>query len=320
MKHIIKTTFLIVTTIWGATLLLAPKANAYELTTEVKATGRQWEVSGVRCINGNNTTKIVNTPNVPTCEARNNGESPENIYGITTKELIPIEEGKYYRFTILLQYPNYVVNSLMWHPATGPQFTLITANEVSATQTEPNASNVTGTTAYSYMYDVTLRANTSGNYYVSFGNGTNTLVYIPPTAIAYSTFVSMGKIYEYEEMGQIEQEKQAGEEAEQQAEEETGKAGEDTEEAGQTFLQLGQGVIDIFTNTPATNCIITGDLGHIDMGELNFCQGKQAVFTPIFRVIVNLVFAFATFKLAMWVLGAIIEVTTFVMGGGKENG
>lgn len=71
---------------------------------------------------------------------------------------------------------------------------------------------------------------------------------------------------------------------------------QDSENAGTTNLigALG-GFFTTIANTPATNCIINGDLGHVDIGGIDLCQGKEN-----FNTIVEFIGFTALFGVVFW--------------------
>ena len=55
------------------------------------------------------------------------------------------------------------------------------------------------------------------------------------------------------------------------------------------------GFITTIANAPATNCIINGDLGHVDLGGINLCQGKEH-----FNTLVEFIGFSALFGVVFW--------------------
>lgn len=291
--------------------LLSPKAYAYELTTEVQATGNSWKISSVRCVNGDASTKVVSVKNTPTCFAYNNQQEEQSLYAITSAQKIPVVAGNYYRFSISLQSPTFQVNSLMWYPATTPNFVLISANQVSVTQTDSQATTIVGTTSYSYIYDVTLRATVDDEVFVAFGNGSNTLLFIPNTAIPYRAFLSMGDVYEYKASDTAtsinDQQKQEGEKAQQEGQTSTDNAQSSIDNSTVSLLSALTGFVGVLTSINPSSCSLSGNIGTggLNLGQLDFCKDKPPAFVTAIGSLVAIVLII---PLIIWMVNKIISM------------
>lgn len=88
----------------------------------------------------------------------------------------------------------------------------------------------------------------------------------------------------------------------------------DSEQAMSNFF----GVINQFIGalqTPATDCKVRSDLGHIDLGVLDFCSGKPNEFIPIIRVAILLVMAIPVYLICRRIIDDFINITVFAQGG-----
>ena len=88
----------------------------------------------------------------------------------------------------------------------------------------------------------------------------------------------------------------------------------DSEQAMSNFF----GVINLFIGalqTPATDCKVRSDLGHIDLGVLDFCSGKPNEFIPIIRVAILLVMAIPVYLICRRIIDDFINITVFAQGG-----
>lgn len=111
---------------------------------------------------------------------------------------------------------------------------------------------------------------------------------------------------------------QAGEQAQSDADQASNQAQSDADQATATMFQTLGDIVGAFKDTPATDCTINGDLGHVNMGTLNFCQGEIGPLRPIIRAVLYLAMSVATYKILMWVVGAIAGLVNWVQTGGKE--
>lgn len=88
----------------------------------------------------------------------------------------------------------------------------------------------------------------------------------------------------------------------------------DSEQAMSNFF----GVINQFIGalqTPSTDCKVRSDLGHIDLGVLDFCSGKPNEFIPIIRVAILLVMAIPVYLICRRIIDDFINITVFAQGG-----
>lgn len=88
----------------------------------------------------------------------------------------------------------------------------------------------------------------------------------------------------------------------------------DSEQAMSNFF----GVINLFIGalqTPATDCKVRSDLGHLDLGVLDFCSGKPNEFIPIIRVAILLVMAIPVYLICRRIIDDFINITVFAQGG-----
>lgn len=307
-------------------LFSSAPAQAFELTTEVKATGNMWRPQAVRCKYSDG--GFVDRNDVSCGLYGSTGAHLTQIIMINPS--IPLRKGFYYRFTLTAQWPSVGGgNTLLWTPYTVPEFVMVNLVETVAQEPMPYTTQSGGVnyTPYSKIFDITLKSNVdTASGLVSMGEGTNqqALFYISSVSLPQQAqaYVVMGQVYEYEEYDSgsaiNNQQQDAGEQAQSDGNQASNQAQSDADQATATIFQTLGDIVGAFKDTPATDCTINGDLGHVNMGTLNFCQGEIGPLRPIIRAVLYLAMSVATYKILMWVVGAIAGLVNWVQTGGKE--
>lgn len=197
---------------------MSQNVSALTLTTEVTATGNKWSGLGRYCVYANGT---ASTESNGYCRSaiRPTSSTLSSLTQIRTNFTIPVKKDYYYK-TYLSYKANAgtVGDAALWRIQTSSDFIIASFEEISDSaswyQIDCKNSGIgttnvycTGTGDYwhnvsreqSKFYEVTLKALNDGNYYWSFGDGTNALFYqgIDSTSLAGS--LPLVTIYEIEE-------------------------------------------------------------------------------------------------------------------------
>lgn len=133
------------------------------------------------------------------------------------------------------------------------------------------------------------------------------------SSISFSSSMEQGAIQAND------QQKQEGQQAQQEGQTGSNASQETVDQGSQTMLQGAQTILGVITDTPAGNCNISGNMGNIDLGQLNFCEGNIDALRPIIRIIVNLVMGVATWKIFTFLLGTMVALFLSFTGGRKVD-
>ena len=88
-----------------------------------------------------------------------------------------------------------------------------------------------------------------------------------------------------------------------------------------TITQQIGNVIGAITDTPATNCEINGNMGNVNLGTLNMCQGMPQEIRTRIGYITSGVLALAILRLAYSLVQAYVAyITSFTGGNDTQNG
>lgn len=116
------------------------------------------------------------------------------------------------------------------------------------------------------------------------------------------------------------QQTEAGQQAQQDGNTGSNTSQESVTQGSQTMLQGAQTILGVITDTPAGTCNISGNMGNIDLGQLNFCEGNFEQLKPVIRIIVNLVMGVATWHIFTFLLGTMTALFLSFTGGRKVDG
>lgn len=308
--------------------IISQDAYGLTLTTEIKPTGNAWENQTVDCLYAKDVNTWVQSTagtgawscnKIPTTASF-------NIAGIRTHATIPVENGKYYQALLILRSNvTGVFPSILWNFNQSDDFDFVTVEEILRdNQSEYFSWNCTASQdcyntgaheqIYSKMYIVTLRSNTTGNVRFQLGNSTSTLV-----MGSTSTYVfGMRKIVEYETADATEQAEQKTEEASNEGEENSAQADQDNEQASENVIGVISDIVGAF-NTAPTNCTLPADLGNINMGNINLCQGKPGEMAQIINIVGSIIIVYACYRVARNIFRIWITISAFAQGNGKGN-
>lgn len=352
MKSIfIRTTIALV-----CSLLFATQVNAYDITTTVSPTGKSWEwgnagwleamqISGVGEYNKTNTGAAI-------FWGRGFTQSGLNVHWILKSVVsgndIEFVEGNYYKTQLSWNVVGYntgtgsgiatgiqipILNRMVF-PSNSPyKLVSVTPTEVQcfeAANYVSSANALVGFTNGCYrgnvVYDVIVQATRTATGKLQFGDGAQWMFqsYVGlNNSTGYGTLTPL-TITEYkpESVTTVNQEQQqAGEQAQQDGQNASNQAQQQTEQQTATAFQTIGNILGAITDTPPGDCSITGNMGHLDMGNLNLCQAEIEPIRPVIRAVLYLVMALATYKIMMWVLGSIAGLINWVQTGneGKEE-
>lgn len=318
---------------------ITQNTNALVLTKEVEPTGTQWIPSAVQCLFTGSGSWVTSSGR--TCTGQPS-DWDGDTYGIRTTETFPVKEGNYYQVYFILRNPNQgapnlEVNPIFWNFTEANDFTTVALEEFyaslgkgvtycqttyqSGTQTE-----YTGCTnnekVFNKIYIFTLRAKNTANIKIQVGSGSGVLVkgYQPgvtgPSKFNYTTGIT--KIVELAPISNTEEAEQKTEEASNEGEQNSNSADSDNEEASENVIGVISNVIGAF-NTAPTNCTLPGNLGNLNMGNLNLCQGKPGEMTQIINIVGSIIIVYACYRVARNIFRIWITITAFAQGNGKGN-
>ena len=83
------------------------------------------------------------------------------------------------------------------------------------------------------------------------------------------------------------------------------EAGEDIAESGEQLLYVLTNFFDIFVHPPASNCIIDGDMGNMDLGDIDLCELDPP---PAISVIATLLMIGAVIPLCISGINTLIKI------------
>lgn len=291
----IKTKIIVITSLLLCLLFLplAPKAQAFELTTEVKATGRSWKPTQVRCRYHDGQVLVRDSVSCPVVN---------NAWLVQMEVLNPrvdFKEGLYYRTTMSFQWHKLSIGrELLWTPYTIDFFTLV--NLTQTVNQDNTATSNAQSLPFSNIFDITLRANgTEGQGVFSFGDGTNAFAVVLPADNTAEGSVAMGTIYEYEVSDTLEKEKAENEQQGEQGQTDAEQAGNDAEQATQSLVSVIGDFFGAFINAQATTCEF--DMGII-LENVDLCA---AYIPPVYNVILSIVSILMLVPMVLWLLSSI---------------
>lgn len=170
-----------------------------------------------------------------------------------------------------------------------------------------------------YYFQYRLRYTGQGesrDNIILYGNFTNG----QPWWLQFNETIPISSSLEQGAMQANEQQKQEGQQAQQDGQTGGNTSQETVNQGSQTMLQGAQTILGVITDTPAGTCNISGNMGNIDLGQLNLCEGNIEPLRPIIRIIVNLVMGVATWKIFTFLLGTMVQLFLSFTGGRKVDG
>lgn len=330
MKNKVKKPFSLIAitvAIGGIALSLAPKAKALELTHNVEQTGTTHYVGSVECLD-NAGVRWQQLGGI-TC-ATSAGRSLVQMADYDAKHY---KQGHFYTNILVLQYPQAQNPNILWYLSTDQQYwQLISIKEIASGEgaeigdiinNNPNYLSTFVPTYYAYIYEVTLQAKVTGTLKWVVGNGVNSIGFAPG---APPTYYSIGRdIIEWKSINQNidsvnQQQQQQGQQAQDAAINTIREQDQNAQQETQGMFQTIGDIVNAFKDTPpSADCTITGTLGKLGNINMNFCQGNIEPLRPIIRASIYLGMSIATFKLLMWIIGAIAGLANYVQTGNEEG-
>lgn len=351
MKSIfIRTTIALV-----CSLLFATQVNAYDITTTVSPTGNAWEWgAGTRWLETISTSGETNKSSTGDAIFWGRGFSNSFLNGtwvlksMVSGNNIEFKDGYYYKTQVSFNIVGYnvgtgnatavgvqvpIVNRLVL-PSNAPyKLVQISPYQLDCYEAASYSSSanlivggITGCYRGTVVYDIIVQATRTATGKLQLGDGAS---WFFQSFVGFNNTSGYGTLrpltiteYKPDNASVINQEQtQAGQQAQQDGQNASNQAQQQTEQQTATAFQTIGNILGAITDTPPGDCSITGNMGHLDMGNLNLCQAEIEPIRPVIRAVLYLVMALATYKIMMWVLGSIAGLINWVQTGneGKEE-
>lgn len=271
-----------------------------------------------------------------------------NGVGINLGQTIPVEKGNIATFSIVL----IAIGGIQDIQTTPPAYCLLSSNQWVVVDcqtqfqmiqdTEYNITNLYADLKYSDNFgglsgniQPTLERQNIAyavytfNYKVRFSSNDTSINRLQLDGVlSRGAGVWLGKIssisfatsMEQGAMQANDQQKQEGQQAQNDGQTGANQSQQQTEATGTTMLQTAGNIVGILTDTQAGSCIINGNMGNINLGQMNFCQGDIGPLRPVITIIVNLIFGIATFKIFIFLIGIMLELFAQFTGGKVTKG
>lgn len=117
-----------------------------------------------------------------------------------------------------------------------------------------------------------------------------------------------------------EQQTQAGQQAQQDGQTSSNQSQSDAQTGSASLLQGASSIIGALTDTQASNCSINLNMGNIDLGTQDFCQGDIGPIRPVIATITNVLFAFVALKVFTFLIGVMFGLFDEFFGTKTEKG
>lgn len=119
----------------------------------------------------------------------------------------------------------------------------------------------------------------------------------------------------------LDEEKNQIQDASDDAQDAADEAQDTVESDTATITQQIGNIIGAITDTPATNCEINGNMGNVNLGTMNMCQGMPQEIRTRIGYITSGVLALAILRLAYSLVQAYVAyITSFTGGNDTQNG
>lgn len=316
--------------------IFVQNANALTFTMELNPTGNEWTNPDVQCaydINGS-WRNSTGTDTKWTC---NNPISnwPGDIYGVRSVSNFPVVEGNYYQIQMVLRNNNssaQTIEPMYWNFYNSEHFTnvglemyYIDERGVSQTCTYSSGSGViqnstcwSGSALYNHIVVFTVRANDTGNFPFQIGTTSGVLIRgnIQNYTGQYIYTFGMKKITEFKTGNATEQAEEKTEEASNEGETNSNQADSDNQQASQNVIGVISNILGAF-GTPAGDCTLPGNLGNLNVGNLNLCQGKPPEIANIINIVGSIIIVYACYRVARNIFRIWITITAFAQGNSK---
>lgn len=332
----------------------ATPVMAYDIITAVTPTGKAWEwgsgTGWLQTMSANGETDLTSTGDAIFWGRGFNNSFLGGTWvlkSIVSGNNIEFIEGNYYKTQISFNIAGYragtpptsvgvqvpIVNRLVL-PSNSPyKLVSITPAEVQCYEAAnysygSNATILDATTGCyrgNVVYDIIVQATRTATGKLQLGDGASWFFqsYVGINyPSGYGTLRPL-TITEYKPDNASvinEEQQQAGQQAQQEGNTGSDASQESVTQGSQTMLQGAQTILGVITDTPAGTCNISGNMGNIDLGQLNFCEGNFDQLRPVIRIIVNLVMGVATWHIFTFLLGTMTALFLSFTGGRKVDG
>lgn len=325
-KALLLTTLLLIVGL----LVRATPANAFEIATPVSPTGNAWEWGSANLWNTTFSYPIDTTYYTKQQTAgsaifiERNGYTAINTTGkfvlnaVRSSNAIEFKKGYYYS-TILnfsIQSRNQITNGESFPsinritlPGNAPYKVMSISNSWVPCADTPN---VNGYCTYGGVsWNIIVQATQDHTGYFQLGTANTDMVewvmVVGTNAANYGT-IRLEPITEFAEfdVGDINKEQQqAGEQAQQDGQQGSSSSQSDATQGTQSLLNAITGFVGVISNATPTNCRITGDMGALDLGQLDFCQDNPPA---IIQIIGSLILIAVTIPIVIWTVKKIISM------------
>lgn len=299
--------------VFGSYLIFSPnQALAYDITTTVSPTGNAWEWgAGTGWLETISASGETNKTSTGDAIFWGRGFSNSFLSGtwvlksMVSGNNIEFKEGYYYKTQISFNIVGYnvgtgnatavgvqvpIVNRLVL-PSNAPyklvQISPYQLDCYEAANYSSSANLITGSTIGCYrgtvVYDIIVQAIRDATGKLQFGDGASWFFqsYVGiNNPSGYGTLRPL-TITEYkpDNASVINQEQQeAGQQAQQDGQTGSNQSQSDATQASTSLLGAFSGFVGAITAISPSNCNITGNFGHLDIGTLNFCQDSPPAF------------------------------------------
>lgn len=248
-------------------------AQAFELTTEVRPTGRSWYPSNVRCYYIDGT--VLDRANDPACLVTNT--KPLESMAILSPTA-DIKADHYYRFTLAYQWHStQLARGLAWTPKITDDWVLVSFEQIVSQDT---AGDGNGTAApFNNMFEVTLQAKKDmpgGRFSMGNSGQNQALAVVFPSSNTGSTYVVFGQVFEYAEFDSAtavnNQQQEAGEQAQSDGNTASDSSQQQADSTGTTLLGAFQSFVGAISSASPTSCVINANIGDFKMGNADLCS------------------------------------------------
>lgn len=303
--------------VFGSYLILSPsQAQAYDITTNVTPTGKAWEwgsgTGWLQTMSANGETNLTSTGDAIFWGSGFNNSFLSGTWvlkSIVSGNNINFIEGNYYKTQISFNVVGYnagtppipvgvqipIVNRLVL-PSNSPyklvqiqpyELQCFEAATYNNTMSGSTGVVINGMTSGCYrgtvVYDIIVQATRTATGKLQLGDGASwffqSFVGINYPS-GYGTLRPL-TITEYKPDNASvinEEQQQAGEQAQQDGQTGSNQSQSDATQASTSLLGAFSGFVGAITAISPSNCNITGNFGHLDIGTLNFCQDSPPAF------------------------------------------
>lgn len=341
-----KSTFIKTTIALVISLLFATQASAYEIATPVNPTGNAWEWGNSTQWNTTfsypiDTTYFTKQQNGAAIFIQKNGSTASTgkfvLNSVKSSNPITFKKGNYYS-TIL----NF---SLQSGSLTEKGLSMPSINRINLPNNAPYKV-MSISSSYVPCASPSGSGGTSYDGYCSYGGVSWNIIVqatrddvgvfqlgLPNTDMVEWIVVNLNSnnmgtilvepITEFEALKGADtinqQQQEAGEQAQQDGQQGSNQAQSDADTNTATMFQTVGNILGAITDTPAGDCSLNGNMGNLDLGNLNLCQAEIEPIRPIIRAVLYLVMALATYKIMIWVIGAIAGLINWVQTGNDSK-